>query len=204
MDQRWIEAQRRKEEVRVEARARRRRQENPEHVSRVIFDRLAALPEYARADTVLFYVAFRSEVHTQHFLPVAWRQGKRVVVPYCLEGSLVLCRLESLDDLSPGAFGIPEPKVALRCDARRKIEVREVDLIVTPGLAFDRACARIGYGKGYYDRLLQQARPDTALLAAAFQCQMFPEVPVLPYDVRVDKVVTEEAVYERAAPRYER
>ena len=71
-----------------------------------------------------------------------------------------------------------------------------------PGLAFDRQCGRIGYGKGYYDRLLQQARADAALVAVAFECQVFPEVPVLPHDVRVDKIITEEAIYERSQPRF--
>ena len=78
----------------------------------------------------------------------------------------------------------------------------ELDLVVVPGLAFDCQCGRLGYGKGYYDRLLHEVRHDAALVAVAFQCQIFPEVPVLPYDVRVDRVVTEEAMYQRSLPRF--
>lgn len=73
---------------------------------------------------------------------------------------------------------------------------------MAPGLAFDRQCGRIGYGKGYYDRLFGEVRDDAAIVAVAFQCQIFPDVPVLPYDFRVDKIVTEEAVYERTLPRH--
>ena len=99
-------------------------------------------------------------------------------------------------------MGILEPNADLRARADRKVLPRELDLIVAPGLAFDRQCGRIGYGKGYYDRLFHEVRDDAAIVAVAFQCQIFPHVPVLPYDVRVDKVITEEAVYERVLPRH--
>ena len=69
--------------------------------------------------------------------------------------------------------------------------MQELDLLVIPGLAFDRQGGRLGYGKGYFDRLLPGARPDALLAAVAFECQLFDAVPMQPYDVRVDAVVTE-------------
>ena len=64
-----------------------------------------------------------------------------------------------------------------------------------PGLSFDRRGGRLGYGKGYYDKLLHQVRGDAAKLAVCFECQLVAEVPSLPHDVRMDLIVTEKAVY---------
>ncbi len=63
-------------------------------------------------------------------------------------------------------------------------------------MAFDRRGGRLGHGRAYYDRLLTNARPDAPLLAPAFECQLFPEVPMAPHDVYMDKVVTEEGIYQ--------
>jgi 5-formyltetrahydrofolate cyclo-ligase len=189
------EAQHRKQEIRAEARARRRRQSDSDRLSRIILGRLAALPEYARAETVMLYLSFRSEVHTHDFPATLWKDGKRAVVPYCVADSLELFKLEDAEELCPGAHGILEPKAELRGWPDRCVAPAELDLIVLPGLAFDPHCGRVGYGRGYYDRLLRHVRPETALVGVGFQCQIFPEVPVLPYDVRVHKVVTEETVY---------
>ena len=92
-------------------------------------------------------------------------------------------------------MGVLEPKQELRGRADRRIDPTELDLIVAPGLAFDRRGGRLGYGKGYYDRFLHQIRGDATKLAVCFECQLFPEIPVLPHDVRMDLVVTENAIY---------
>jgi 5-formyltetrahydrofolate cyclo-ligase len=66
---------------------------------------------------------------------------------------------------------------------------------MVPGVAFDRRGGRMGHGKGYYDKLLEHARLDTPLVALAFECQMFPEIPVAEHDVFMDKIITESATY---------
>ncbi|MGO8691903.1 MAG: 5-formyltetrahydrofolate cyclo-ligase [Thermoguttaceae bacterium] len=195
--------QRRKTEIRAEASARRSQQQNGEGLSRQILQRLAESPEYARARTLLLYLSFRSEVATHDFPRQAWTAGKRVVVPYCAGEELELFRLDSPDELTPGAMGILEPAAALRPRGDRLVGADELDLVVVPGLAFDRQCGRLGYGKGYYDRLLRRVRADAALVAVAFQCQIFAEVPVLANDVRVDQIITEETLYRRSRPRLE-
>ena len=83
----------------------------------------------------------------------------------------------------------------LRGVASKRVEIEELDLIMVPGVAFDRRGGRSGHGKGYYDKLLEHARPDTPLVALAFECQMFDEVPMQDHDVFMDKVITEAAVY---------
>jgi 5-formyltetrahydrofolate cyclo-ligase len=190
-----------KRQIRRLAHARRAGQPDAESVSLQIVGRLVQLPEYLAARTVLAYISFHSEVSTRQLLPRAWGDGKRLVVPYCVGDRLELFLLGSCEELAPGTLGILEPNEELRPLADRHIRPEELDLIVVPGLAFDPQCGRIGYGKGYYDRLLGQVPARTALVAVAFRCQIFPQVPLLDYDVRVDQVVTEGEVYRRRQPR---
>jgi 5-formyltetrahydrofolate cyclo-ligase len=70
-----------------------------------------------------------------------------------------------------------------------------LNLVMVPGVAFDRRGARMGHGKGYYDKLLEHARPDTPLVALAFECQLFDEIPTAEHDVFMDKIITEKAIY---------
>jgi 5-formyltetrahydrofolate cyclo-ligase len=187
---------RRKQQIRAEARARQQSQPHREQLSAEICRKLAALPEYAAAATVMAYVDFGCEVQTRPFLPRVWQQGKRLIVPYCVGEQIELFLLQSLDELAEGAMHILEPRPELRGRADRQVDASQLDLIVVPGLAFDRHGGRLGRGKGYYDRLLQLVPPRTTLVAVCFECQLFPEIPMLSHDVRVHKVITEAAVYE--------
>jgi len=187
--------QQRKKKIREQAHANRNAQANKDELSRQNCATFMSLPEYAAAKTVLFYVDARSEVRTRHSLPAALQHGKRIVVPYCVANELELFLLTNMEELAIGAFKILEPKPELRALPEKKVAVQEIDLIMVPGVAFDRTGARMGHGFGYYDRLLEHARPETPLVALAFECQLFPEVPTLPHDVHMDKIITEKAVY---------
>lgn len=185
-----------KRQLRREACQRRDQQGDREQLSQTIWERFLALPEFSAAGTVMLYVDARSEVRTRPFLPGVIAAGKRVVVPYCAEGELALFRLESMDELAPGHFGIHEPNPELRGLEDKRIEAGELDLVMVPGVAFDRRGGRLGYGKGYYDRLLRRLRPDALAVGVAFECQIVPEIPMHHDDVFMDKVVTETALYE--------
>lgn len=189
------EVRRRKKEIRVLALKRRAEQPDAESLSRQIFEQIQALAEYVKARTLMTYLDFQTEVRTQWFVPTAWAQRKRVVVPYCDGDQLGLFRLDRTDELAPGTMGILEPRAELRTLADRRIEPAECDLIIVPGVAFDRRGGRLGYGKGYYDRLLRQVRSDAMKLAVCFECQLFAAIPALPHDIRMDLVVTEQAIY---------
>jgi len=188
-----------KQRLREEVRARRRSLESGEEFSRRICRRLAGLPEYVAARTVLYYVGVRSEVHTFELLDEAWRQGKRVVAPYCVHGQIEPLLVLRREDLVPRTFGIPEPDPKLLSRPDRRVSPEELDLVVVPGLAFDRRGDRLGRGKGYYDRLLHRVRPDTLLVALAYECQIVESIPRLPHDVPMDKVITERGIYERGS-----
>lgn len=185
-----------KKSIREQAHAARQAQPDKDGVSQQVMARVMQLPEYQRAKTVMFYVDVRTEVRTRQALPEALASGKRVVIPYCVDGELELFHLESMDELELGMYRILEPKAELRSVAAKRTPVEELDLILVPGVAFDRRGGRTGHGKGYYDKLLEHALSATPLVALAFECQLFPEIPMQDHDIYMDKVVTEAAVYE--------
>ena len=183
-----------KHQIRRQAEANRLARPNKDEASRIICEKFAALAEYVAAETVMCYVDMRSEVRTRPFLATAMGGSKRIVVPYCLDDRLGLFLLESMEELAVGTFGILEPKLELRALAHKRVDPGRLDLVMVPGVAFDRRGARLGHGKGYYDKLLRHVRPDTPLVALAFECQIFPEIPTEPHDVFMDKVITEKAI----------
>jgi 5-formyltetrahydrofolate cyclo-ligase len=190
------EVQERKAAIRKQAHENRRHQTDKDSVSNAIMRRFLELPEYAAAKTVMFYVDVRDEVRTRQALPEALTTGKRIVVPYCVEGELELFWLESMDELELGMYRILEPKTELRTVAAKHLQPKDLDLIMVPGVAFDREGGRTGHGKGYYDKLLEHASENTPLVALAFDCQMFDAIPMDQHDIYMDKVITESAVYE--------
>ncbi|MCU0708918.1 MAG: 5-formyltetrahydrofolate cyclo-ligase [Pirellula sp.] len=185
----------RKAAIRKQAHENRKNQPDKDTVSDAILARFLTLPEYRAAKTVMFYVDVRDEVRTRQALPQALETGKRIVVPYCVDGELELFWLESMDELELGMYRILEPKNELRSVASKRLQPEDLDLIMVPGVAFDRTGGRTGHGKGYYDKLLEHARLDTPLIALAFECQMFEAIPMDEHDVFMDKIVTEDAVY---------
>jgi len=186
-----------KKAIREQAHENRRRQENKDELSRAICEKFVALPEYASARTVMLYVDVRTEVRTRDYLATALTHAKTIVVPWCNDqGELELFRLLSMDDLAIGMYKILEPNPELRNLPDRQVPVSALDLVMVPGVAFTREGARMGHGKGYYDKLLEHARPDAPLVALAFECQLFPEIPTQEHDVFMDKVITERAVYQ--------
>ena len=185
----------RKTAIRKQAHENRRQQPEKDAVSERIVRRFMDLAEYEKAGTVMFYVDVRDEVRTRHALPEALASGKRIVVPYCLNGELELFWLENMDELELGMYRILEPKVELRDVAAKRLTPTDLDLVMVPGVAFDRNGGRTGHGKGYYDKLLQHARKDAPLVALSFECQLFEEIPAESHDIFMDKVVTEDVVY---------
>jgi 5-formyltetrahydrofolate cyclo-ligase len=190
-----MDSQELKKSIREQAHANRQAQTNKDELSAAICQTFMGLPEFTAAGTVMVYIDVRTEVRTRHALPALLQSGKRIVVPYCVERELELFLLESMDELAIGMYKILEPKPELRDAPGKRIEVEELDLVMAPGVAFDRNGGRMGHGFGYYDKLLEHVRPDAPLVALAFECQLFPEIPTQVHDVYMDKIITEQAVY---------
>jgi len=188
--------QARKKAIREQAHANRNAQPDKEELSRQICEKFLALPAYIAAKTAMFYIDVRSEVRTRQHLPQALASGKKIIVPWCNDkGELELFHLTSVEELAVGMYRILEPKPELRMLPEKLVQAEDLDIVMVPGVAFDRSGARMGHGKGYYDKLLQHARKDAPLVALAFECQMFPEIPVAPHDIFMDMIITEMAEY---------
>jgi 5-formyltetrahydrofolate cyclo-ligase len=191
----------RKSKMRRQAYDARNAQENKDELSKIIVEKFVNLPEYAKAKTVMWYIDARSEVRTRHSLGDALNSDKRIIVPYCTvdeqgQNKLGLWHLESMDELVVGKWKILEPPKERWGEQGKEVEPEDLDLIMVPGVGFDRRGGRMGNGQGYYDRLLERGRPDAPLIALAFESQMFPEILVGPHDIFMDKVITEKAIYE--------
>jgi 5-formyltetrahydrofolate cyclo-ligase len=165
--------------------------------SQALCERLIALPEFASARVVVGYAAYRKEADAQLALHAAEQAGKNTgLVRVEPENALGVHRHRSGDALAENAYGILEPAP----DAPR-IELGDIDLILVPGLAVDERGHRIGYGQGYYDRLLPRL-PRAFKVAVAYDFQLLAETPNTHADVAVDCVVTDERVLRVvAAPR---
>jgi 5-formyltetrahydrofolate cyclo-ligase len=191
----------RKAKLRRQAYDARNAQEHKDDVSKAIVERFIALPEYAAANTAMWYLDVRSEVRTRHQLGEALVSGKKIVVPYCTiddsgANKLGLWHLTGMDELVKGTWSILEPPRERWGDPGKEVDPRELDLVMVPGVGFSRDGARMGNGQGYYDRLLDRVRPEAPLIALAYECQLFAELPVSPHDVYMDKVITEKAIYQ--------
>jgi 5,10-methenyltetrahydrofolate synthetase len=162
-----------------------------------IFSRIAALPAFRRARVVLAYSAFGSEPATGPFLATVLAGGLTLVLPRVNRTTRMLDLYRVTDlatGLRPGVWGIREPDPTV-CAAAA---LGDVDFVLVPGVAFDSHGGRLGYGAGYYDRLLRGAAAGTPLVAAAFDVQLVDAIPMDAHDRRVDSVVTESRVYAAA------
>ena len=180
-----------KDLLRAQIRAQRRQMDSAwrDRASRAIIAHLETSPVFQRACCIQTYVALRYEVDTHELIRQLLREGKQVAVPSVESGeALQQYRLNNFSELQVGAFGILEPQP----DPNRRAMPAQFDLVLVPGLAFDRAGHRLGAGKGYYDRFLAGIRAPKIALAFAFQ--IVAQVPVEPHDQRVEMIVTENEV----------
>ena len=159
------------------------------HNSKAITEKLRVLPAYRAAKTVAAYASFGSELDTGEFLAGILEDGKQLLLPWINRAQRVLELRQVIDlhaDLVAGVWGIREP--AERCPLASPATI---EFMLVPGVAFTTDGARLGYGGGFYDRLLASFDRRIARVAAAFELQVVGQLPEGPHDQRVDMVVTE-------------
>jgi len=157
-----------------------------ERAGREIVERLLSLPELARARTVMAFWSFGSEVPTEPLLLALHERGTTVALPRIVERELEARSYEPGDPITRTPFDAAEPSDG------RTIAPAEVDVIVTPGVAFDRSGARVGYGGGYYDRFFRTTRDDALRAGIGFGVQLVQEpLPSGSFDLPLDVLVTE-------------
>jgi len=119
------------------------------------------------------------------------------IVPYCEANEIMPIRILSLDELEPsGSMGILEPKLSVRQNGSRQVPLTQIDVVLVPGLAFDRFGNRLGRGKGYYDRFLRRLPTGTLTIGLAFDGMIHDQIPHDKNDCPVNMIVTESRMFE--------
>ena len=180
-----------KSEIRKRVLALLKEQEESERIakSRSIEEKLFSLPEFVRAGCVMFYISFDGEVDTATMIKRAQQMGKKVAVPFIRgEEKLIASLLKNNDNqLSPGPYGILQPREPFI----EELSLEDIDLVVVPGVAFDKRGNRLGRGKGYYDRFLKDLTAKRIpCLGIAFDFQVVENIPTLSHDLAVTKLIT--------------
>lgn len=162
--------------------------------SEAILQNVLKTPEYVEADNILLYADYNNEVMTRGIFEDALMRKKRVYFPKSdsLTNTMVFYQVLSAKQLEKGFMGIPEPKENMQL--RYRFHADEDTLVILPGVAFDTAGFRIGYGRGFYDKFLSSRR-QLSTMALAFACQIVEELPREAHDIKMDKIVTEEIIY---------
>jgi 5-formyltetrahydrofolate cyclo-ligase len=173
-----------KAELRQQIRLQKRQMTEAEIIqkSERLFHLFTATQSYQNAKSVYGYMSYNQEVRTLPILEQALRDGKRVAIPKCYDTEMRFIWMEDLSCTVQSSCGIPEPT------SDGPVADDKTALVLMPGMAFDEAGHRIGYGGGYYDRFLA-AEPDHPTLALCYDFQMLEELPIEEFDIPVDTVL---------------
>lgn len=157
--------------------------------SQKIKKELFAHPGFKKAQTVMFYIAEKIEVNTENMIKESQKKGKKVVVPITdvNRKELIASLLVDYDkELTKGSYGIWEPK----SDFARPVPLKMINIVIVPGIAFDKKGNRLGRGTGYYDRFLNKIPKDTPTIGLAFSFQIVNSIPTFSHDVRVKNLIS--------------
>jgi len=180
-----------KAKIRKEILARLRSQVNTERIvkSDKIKRRLFKEKCFKNAESVMFYVSKSYEVDTSSMIEEALKKGKRVIVPVTnpKEKKLIPSEIKCPSkDLAKGLFGIREPKK----ECIKAVDIKDIDMVIVPGIAFDDKGNRIGHGQGYFDRFLKHLPKKTPTIGLAFKLQLVRRIKAFPWDIPVTKLIT--------------
>lgn len=183
---------------RLRAEYKEKRAQIPQNIRKVydekICNRIMSLVSYRFSDTVLLYAAINSEINLEYLANSALACGKKLAFPRCREnGKMTFHYVTSLDDLKKGSYNIPEPDESMPTVELGQFNDKNRCLCIIPALVFDKAGHRIGYGKGYYDRVLSGGFKGTKL-GVAYSDFILNTVPFGKFDMTVDLTVSEKGV----------
>ena len=166
-------------------RLKTQKEEDRDRKSEKIKEKLLRTQVFKKAKTVMFYIAFGGEVNTKEMIKKAKKLGKKIAVPVCVKDRISIrpCILDYSAGLKKGPYGVLEPAV------RRFVPLEKLDLVIVPGVAFDKKGKRLGRGKGCYDRFLEKIPKHSTAIGLAFDFQILPAIPTKTHDVSVNKVL---------------
>jgi len=161
------------------------KEEGRSRKSKLIKNKLFRSQVFKKAKRIMFYISFGGEVGTKDMIKEAQKLGKIISVPVCKKNRTIKpCRLGSATTLAKGLYGICEPTL------KRFVNLRNLDLVVVPGVAFDKKGNRLGRGKGYYDSFLRMLSDRATSVGLAFDFQILPAIPTTKRDTKVHRVIS--------------
>lgn len=161
--------------------------------SEKIKNKLFQLEEFKDANFIFSFISFKDEIYTHDIIKDTISLGKRVGVPITIKKprKLLVSEIKDFDnELEIGPYDILAPKK----EFERIIDPKLVDLVLVPGLAFNRYGFRLGYGGGYYDRFFAEIKEDVPKIGLCFDMQIVDNVPIDSYDIPVDYIITEKDI----------
>lgn len=180
-----------KNAIRQEARDKRKSLSPDSYAkkSASIRGKLENLEEFKSAKKIMAYVSTNEEVDTRDLIKDCFKKGLTVYIPKVDRNELKIIPVRSWEVLEPGTFSILEPMMN---EASEEAQPEELDLILIPGIAFDRRGHRIGHGKGFYDRILKKTKAYK--IGLAFHEQIVDEIPNEEHDVAMDLIITDNSL----------
>ena len=165
--------------------------------SSIIINKLKKLPIYKTSKSVMLYLSFENEIDSSEIIEDCFREGKRVIVPFCDNSDMSITPTEIKDtitDLHTSKMGYIQPKR----ESLSPVDISDIDLIILPGIAFDRKGYRVGFGAGYYDRFLAEVNFKVPTIGLAYDFQIIDSfIQMEDYDIPIDYVMTEERIIVR-------
>lgn len=166
--------------------------EEKSNYDKIIKDKFFESSFYKESENIFIYISYDSEINTKDIIMRAIKEGKKIYVPRTEFSTKLMnaVRIENFDNLVESRYGILEPK-----KDEPFIDPNDLDLIVVPGVAFDKNGGRVGYGAGYYDRYFKRINNENKSkiikLVLAYDFQLIDKVPTDEEDVLIDAVMTE-------------
>ncbi|SFC42129.1 5-formyltetrahydrofolate cyclo-ligase [Clostridium uliginosum] len=143
---------------------------------------------YKHSKNLFIYISYESEIETKDIIKKALKDGKNIYIPRIEDDTKVMdvVKIVSLDNLVENKYGILEP-----AKDELAVDPNEFDLIIMPGVAFDKTGGRMGYGAGYYDKYLKKIVKPVSKVAFAYDFQVINEVPIDSHDIPINYILTE-------------
>ena len=173
-----------------------RKTQQPDFIKKnsgIIKDKLLEMDCIKNASTIMLYLDFNNEVITDNLIKELISLDKIVASPITIikEKKLIPCQIKDFENgIQYGAYNIREPKP----NCSPEINIKDIDVVIVPAVAYDINGFRLGYGGGFYDRFLENIREDAVTIGIAFDLQIFNKVPKEPHDAQLDYIITESRI----------
>lgn len=163
--------------------------------SDILMNKIKKMDVFIESKTIMIYVSFDKEINTHEFIQYCIGIGKEVITPICkvVDRTLILGETPTFPEgFHKTKYGILE----LDRNNCKQVDVKDIDLTIMPGVAFTRKGDRMGYGAGYYDKMLAKKTDKTITLAPVFEEFLFEEIPTDEHDIKIDYIITEKDIYK--------